>query len=66
MAIPVPEKRIAEFENFGFGMFVHWGLYAQLGRGTAPLRCSHSDRPLPRLLSCRQFHIPSGADLSVR
>ena len=33
MAIPTPEKRIAEFENFGFGMFVHWGLYAQLGRG---------------------------------
>ena len=33
MSIPTPEKRIAEFENFGFGMFVHWGLYAQLGRG---------------------------------
>ena len=33
MAIPVPEKRIAEFEEFGFGMFIHWGLYSQLGRG---------------------------------
>lgn len=33
MAIPVPEKRVAEFENFGFGMFIHWGLYSQLGRG---------------------------------
>ncbi len=33
MAIPVPEKRIAEFENFGFGMFIHWGLYSQLGKG---------------------------------
>ena len=33
MAIPKPEKRIAEFENFGFGMFVHWGLYSQMGRG---------------------------------
>ncbi|MFA6947377.1 MAG: alpha-L-fucosidase [Eubacteriales bacterium] len=33
MAIPVPEKRIAEFEKLGFGMFIHWGLYSQLGRG---------------------------------
>lgn len=33
MAIPIPEKRIAEFENFGFGMFIHYGLYSQLGRG---------------------------------
>ncbi len=33
MSIPKPEKRIAEFENFGFGMFVHWGIYSQLGRG---------------------------------
>ncbi|MCQ2431387.1 MAG: alpha-L-fucosidase [Clostridia bacterium] len=33
MAIPVPEKRVAEFEQFGFGMFIHWGLYSQLGRG---------------------------------
>lgn len=33
MAIPVPEKRIADFERLGFGMFIHWGLYSQLGRG---------------------------------
>ncbi|MBQ2720805.1 MAG: alpha-L-fucosidase, partial [Clostridia bacterium] len=33
MAIPVPEKRIAKFEKLGFGMFIHWGLYSQLGRG---------------------------------
>ncbi len=31
--IPVPEKRISDFENLGFGMFVHWGLYSQLGVG---------------------------------
>ena len=31
--IPIPEKRIADFEKFGFGMFVHWGLYSQLGMG---------------------------------
>ena len=31
--IPVAEKRVADFENLGFGMFVHWGLYSQLGMG---------------------------------
>lgn len=29
----IPEKRIADFEKMGFGMFVHWGLYSQLGKG---------------------------------
>ncbi len=33
MSIPIPEKRIAEFENLGFGLFIHYGLYSQLGRG---------------------------------
>ncbi len=33
MSIPVPEKRIAEFEKKGFGMFIHWGLYSSLDRG---------------------------------
>lgn len=33
MSIPKPEKRIEEFEKFGLGMFVHWGLYSQLNRG---------------------------------
>jgi alpha-L-fucosidase len=33
MTIPLPEARIARFEKLGFGMFVHWGLYSQLGRG---------------------------------
>ena len=32
-AIPKPEPRIARFERMGFGMFVHWGLYSQIGRG---------------------------------
>lgn len=30
---PVPEKRIAEFENRAFGMFIHWGLYSSLRQG---------------------------------
>jgi len=33
MAIPTPLHRIAEFEKLGLGMFVHWGLYSQLGVG---------------------------------
>ncbi len=33
MAIPVPHQYIADFENLGLGMFVHWGLYSQLGVG---------------------------------
>lgn len=33
MAVPQREKYIADFEKLGFGMFVHWGLYSQLGRG---------------------------------
>ena len=31
--IPIPEKRISDFEKMGFGMFAHWGLYSQLGAG---------------------------------
>ena len=33
MSVPLPLKRIADFERLGFGMFVHWGLYSQLGQG---------------------------------
>ena len=33
MSIPVAPQYIADFEQLGFGMFVHWGLYSQLGRG---------------------------------
>ena len=33
MAIPEPEERIAHFEELAYGMFIHFGLAAQLGRG---------------------------------
>ncbi len=33
MSIPQPLPRIAAFEKLGFGMFVHWGLYSQMGTG---------------------------------
>ncbi len=31
--IPVPEPRITRFEQMAYGLFLHWGLYSQLGRG---------------------------------
>jgi alpha-L-fucosidase len=31
--MPVPSRRIVEFEKLGYGMFIHWGLYSLLGRG---------------------------------
>ncbi|MCP4640389.1 MAG: alpha-L-fucosidase [bacterium] len=31
--MPTPEPRVARFERMAYGMFIHWGLYAQLGRG---------------------------------
>lgn len=33
MSVPQPLKRIADFEKMGLGMFVHWGLYSQIGMG---------------------------------
>ena len=30
---PVPLKRVSDFEKLAFGLFVHWGLYSQLGAG---------------------------------
>ena len=31
--IPIPLKRVKEFEEKGFGLFIHWGLYSRLGKG---------------------------------
>lgn len=33
MGIPVAKQYIKNFESLGFGMFVHWGIYSQLGCG---------------------------------
>jgi alpha-L-fucosidase len=33
MTIPFPLSRIARFEELAYGMFIHWGLYSQLGKG---------------------------------
>lgn len=37
------EKRILDFEKLGLGMFVHFGLYSQLGKGEWALRCLELD-----------------------
>lgn len=33
MSAPTPLPRVAAFEQLGFGLFLHFGLYSQLGRG---------------------------------
>lgn len=33
MSIPKPEPRVEKFEKMAFGMFIHWGLYSQMGQG---------------------------------
>lgn len=33
MTTPIAKQYIKDFENLGFGMFVHFGLYSQLGMG---------------------------------
>ncbi len=33
MSIPIAKQYILDFEQMGLGMFIHWGLYSQLGRG---------------------------------
>ena len=33
MSIPLPLPRVAAFEKLGFGLFLHWGLYSQMGEG---------------------------------
>lgn len=33
MTQPTPEPRHERFEKLAYGMFIHWGLYSQLGQG---------------------------------
>ena len=41
MSIPVPAPYIAQFEQRGFGMFIHWGLYSQLAQGEWTMNLHH-------------------------
>ena len=45
MSIPTPEKYIKDFEQLGFGLFVHWGLYSQIGQGEAMLSVNATGYP---------------------
>lgn len=42
--IPKPLPRIVRFERLAYGMFLHWGLYSQLGCG----EWVKFNRPIPR------------------
>ncbi len=33
LSVPKALPRVKAFEELGFGMFIHWGLYSQLGQG---------------------------------
>ena len=44
MAIPVPEKRIADFEKMGLGLFIHFGMYSQLGCGEWIMNIANRNR----------------------
>lgn len=44
MSIPVAKQYILDFEQMGLGMFIHWGLYSQLGRGEWVSWNDHLDR----------------------
>lgn len=44
MAIPQAKQYILDFEQLGFGMFIHWGLYSQLGRGEWILNIGKLDK----------------------
>ena len=41
MAIPIPEKRILDYEEYGFGMYIHWGLYSQMKMGEWVMNQQH-------------------------
>ncbi|MCC6143662.1 MAG: alpha-L-fucosidase [Candidatus Hydrogenedentes bacterium] len=42
--IPEPSPHVARFERLGYGMFMHWGLYSQLGRGEWVMYLEHIPR----------------------
>ena len=43
MSLPIAKKYISDFEQLGFGMFVHWGLYSQIGHGEWVLNIEKRD-----------------------
>ena len=60
MAIPVPEKRVADFEKMGLGMFIHFGMYSQLGCGEWIMNIANMSveeyRPLKDTFTVKDFN----------
>ena len=44
MSIPVPAPHVARFEQLGFGLFMHWGLYSLVGKGEWYMNTHHISR----------------------
>ena len=62
MALPVPAAYISDFEQLGFGMFVHFGLYSQLKKGEWALNSlSLDEREYEKLKE--SFSVPTMADI---
>lgn len=55
MSIPTPFKRISDFEELGFGMFVHFGLYSLIGKGEWVMYRENIDKNEYRKLADRFF-----------
>ena len=62
MALPVPAQYILDFEQLGFGMFVHFGLYSQLSKGEWALASLSLDRGEYEKLQ-NSFSVSSMADI---
>lgn len=67
---PLPEPRVAAFERLAFGVFVHWGLYSQLGRGEWVQHAEKIPRDeylkLMRTFTARDFDAPKLAKAAKR
>ena len=61
-AIPRPLPRIARFEQRAYGLFLHWGLYSQLGAGEWVLQ----RQGLPRQIYNRLAATFTAADFDAR
>ena len=62
MALPVPAAYISDFEQLGFGMFVHFGLYSQLVKGEWALNSLSLDKAEYEALK-NSFSVPTMADI---
>ncbi len=58
---PQPLARVKAFEELGFGLFVHWGLYSQLGMGEWALK----NRQIPKAAYEKLFDTFTAADFDA-